>query len=96
MESAMAKISISLTEDHARMIEQAVQSGDYASSSEVIREALREWRIRRRLGQLWDEGVASGMADAGESIEDIKAAARRGKGTDSRHAPRQKISTRPA
>ncbi len=73
----MAKMSISLTSEHARLIEQAVQSGDYASSSEVVREALREWKGRRLLGRLWDEGLASGRADPAETIDDIKAEARR-------------------
>jgi antitoxin ParD1/3/4 len=71
-----AKISISLTDEHARLLNEAVASGDYASSSEVIREALREWRGRRLLGQLRDEGVATGRADDGETIADIKEAAR--------------------
>jgi antitoxin ParD1/3/4 len=71
-----AKISISLTDEHARLVTEAVASGDYASSSEVIREALREWRGRRLLGQLWDEGVATGRADDGETNADIKEAAR--------------------
>ena len=35
----VAKISISLTEEHARMLDEAMASSDYASSSEVIREA---------------------------------------------------------
>jgi antitoxin ParD1/3/4 len=72
-----AKISISLTDEHARLVTEAVASGDYASSSEVIREALRDWRGKRLLGQLWDEGIASGRADEGETIADIKQAARR-------------------
>jgi len=72
----MAKISISLTNDHARLIEQAVKSGDYASSSEVIREALREWKAKHLLGRLWDEGLASGQADPDESIDAIKKQAR--------------------
>ena len=75
-----AKISISLTDEHARLINEAVASGDYASSSEVIREALRAWRANRVLGRLWDEGIGSGTADAGETIDDIKDAARRHKG----------------
>jgi antitoxin ParD1/3/4 len=58
------------------LVEEAVQTGDYASSSEVIREALREWKAKRLLGRLWDEGVVSGDADADETIDDIKAAAR--------------------
>lgn len=71
------KISISLTSEHARLIQDAVASGDYASSSEVVREALRDWRAKRLLGQLWDEGIASGRADPDETIDDIKREARR-------------------
>jgi antitoxin ParD1/3/4 len=73
----MAKISVSLTDEHVRMVNEAVASGDYASSSEVIRDALRDWKARRLLGRLWDEGVASGRADASETMADIKAEARR-------------------
>lgn len=54
----------------------AVASGDYASSSEVIREVLRDWRSKRRLGRLWNEDIASGGADQDQSIETIKHAAR--------------------
>lgn len=76
-----AKISISLTDEHARLVSEAVASGDYASSSEVIREALRDWRGKRLLGRLWDEGVGSGRAAEGETIAEIKQAARRRRGT---------------
>ena len=58
------------------MINQAVKSGDYASSSEVIREALREWKAKRLLGHFWDEGMASGDSSAHESMDDIKSFAR--------------------
>ncbi len=37
----MEKISISLTEKHAAAIRARVESGEYASASEVIRAALR-------------------------------------------------------
>ena len=60
-------------------MQEAVKSGDYTSSSEVIREALREWKTRRLLGQMWDDGVASGLCDPGLSMNDIKAEARRRK-----------------
>lgn len=73
----MEKMSISVTPEQARLIEKAVAGGDYASSSEVIRDALREWKARRLLGELWDEGIASGWADPDETIDDIKAEARR-------------------
>jgi len=35
----------------AALVTQAVESGEYASNSEVIREALREWKQRRSLAQ---------------------------------------------
>ncbi len=73
----MEKISISLTRSQLQLVEEAVKTGEYASSSEVIREALREWKAKRLLGHLWDEGLASGDVDDNESMEDIKAAARR-------------------
>jgi antitoxin ParD1/3/4 len=66
--SKVEKISVALTPEMAQMVKANVGSGDYASSSELIREALREWRQRREmqvqareeLGKLSDVGVASG------------------------------------
>lgn len=40
------KLSISLPLDMARMIRRQVENGDYASNSEVIRDALRIWQQR--------------------------------------------------
>ncbi|MBD2488416.1 type II toxin-antitoxin system ParD family antitoxin [Aulosira sp. FACHB-615] len=45
------KISVALTPEMAALVRNAVESGEYASSSEVIREALREWK-QKRLHQL--------------------------------------------
>ena len=64
----VAKLSIALTLDMAATVRQAVESGDYASASEVIREALREWKRKRgvdreiveELRRLWQEGLDSG------------------------------------
>lgn len=62
------KLSIALTPEMAGMVKQAVRSGEYASSSEVIREALRLWRDHQQaraqeieaLRRTWGEGIASG------------------------------------
>lgn len=67
---AVQKISISLSEELARDIEAAVAIGDYSTTSEVVRDALRAWKQQRaervaeieRLRALWAEGVASGEA----------------------------------
>lgn len=47
--ASIEKISIALPPEMVSMVRQAVESGEYASSSEVIREALREWTHRRTL-----------------------------------------------
>ena len=41
------KISVALTDELLSSVHDAVATGDYASSSEVVREALREWKQRR-------------------------------------------------
>lgn len=78
---AVQKISISLTEELASDVEAAVASGDYSTTSEVVRDALRAWKRERadhgaairRLRHLWDEGLASGDAvDGGFDADDIK------------------------
>ena len=66
------KLSIGLPTDMATLVRKAVETGDYASSSEVIREALREWKARRaarseavsELRRLWEEGIDSGRSAA--------------------------------
>ncbi len=75
------KISVSLTDEHARLLNEAVASGDYASSSEVIREALRDWRARRPLGRPSTEGTAGGRAAEGGTVADTRKAARRNRKT---------------
>lgn len=70
------KISISITDEHAALLQEAVGSGAYASSSEVVREALREWQARRVVGEIWDAGLASGRCDPGTTMADIKREAR--------------------
>jgi putative addiction module CopG family antidote len=44
---SIEKVSIALPSYMLAMVKQAVEGGDYASSSEVVREALREWKARR-------------------------------------------------
>ena len=41
------KLSIALTPEMAAMVREAVAGGEYASASEVVREALRGWRVHK-------------------------------------------------
>jgi antitoxin ParD1/3/4 len=45
------KVSIALTSEMAAAVREAVEKGEYASSSEVVREALRDWKLKRSLQQ---------------------------------------------
>jgi antitoxin ParD1/3/4 len=62
------KLSVALTPDMAAEVRAAVEAGDYGSVSEVVREALRDWRLRRKietleteeLRRLVQEGIDSG------------------------------------
>lgn len=78
------KLSIALTPEMAAAVRQCVESGEYASSSEVIREALRDWKLKRSLQQndladlrsLWQAGLDSGHGRYA-TMDDIKTEARR-------------------
>ncbi len=68
--SNIEKLSVALTGEQLSAIRAAVDGGEYATTSEVIRDAVRDWQRKRemrqeeirRLRQLWDDGVASGSA----------------------------------
>ena len=70
------KISVAITAGQHAKIKAAVERGDYATTSEVIRTALREWELKEelrrlegeRIAKLWDEGLASGPAIEGPPI----------------------------
>lgn len=78
------KVSIALTPEMAAVVRQAVESGEYASNSEIVREALRDWKLKRALQQqeieelrrLWQEGLHSGPSRFA-GMADLKAEARR-------------------
>lgn len=78
------KISVALPPEMVGLIKEAVEGGTYSSSSEVIREALRDWKEKqerktlavKELRRIWREGLASGPGRFG-SVEEIKAEARR-------------------
>ncbi len=68
------KVSIALTHEQIGALRSAVDSGEYATTSEVVREAIRDWQAKRELRQeeirhlrqLWDEGKASGSRGAAD------------------------------
>jgi antitoxin ParD1/3/4 len=62
--ATVEKISIALPPDMAALLRDAVATGEYASSSEVIRDALRDWKYKRALRH--------------QAIEELRAAVHEG------------------
>ena len=63
---SVEKISIALPPEMVSTVRRAVESGEYSSSSEVVREALRDWSHKRTLREMgleelrrvWQQAVA--------------------------------------
>lgn len=72
------RLTITLPSDMAAAVKGAVAGGDYASTSEVIREALRDWKMKRAL-QLQElaalkADIRKGLADAATGrVQDFNA-----------------------
>jgi antitoxin ParD1/3/4 len=49
--ASIKKISIALPGEMVAQLREAVETGEYASSSEVVPDALREWTQKRNLHQ---------------------------------------------
>jgi antitoxin ParD1/3/4 len=62
------RLTITLPSDMAAVVKDAVEGGDYASNSEVVREALRDWKMKRAL-QLQE--LASLKADIDRGLTDL-------------------------
>ena len=68
--ASVEKVSVALTTEQISALKSAVDAGEYATTSEIVREAVRDWQLKRelrqedikRLRRMWDEGVASGPA----------------------------------
>ena len=62
------KVSVAVTTHQAALLREAVKTGAYATTSEIVREAVRDWEAKwearqadaKHLRELWDEGKASG------------------------------------
>ena len=73
----MRTMTVSLSPQQAKRVQDAVATGAYASNSEVVRDALRLWEQREevralelaRLRQAYEEGRASGEPRAVDADE---------------------------
>jgi antitoxin ParD1/3/4 len=68
--SEIERLTITLPAEMAASVREAVDEGNYASSSEVIREALRDWKMKRAVQM---QELAALRADLQKGLDDIAA-----------------------
>ena len=68
--SSIERMTITMPADMAAVVKAAVEAGDYASTSEVVRDALREWKMRRAI-QLQE--IAALKVDIDKGLADVAA-----------------------
>jgi antitoxin ParD1/3/4 len=68
--SEIERMTVTMPAEMAAAIKSAVHAGDYASTSEVVRAALRDWKMKRAL-QI--EELAALKADIDAGLADVVA-----------------------
>ena len=68
--STIERMTITMPADMAAVVKAAVDDGDYASTSEVVRDALREWKTKRAI-QIQE--IAALKADIDKGLADVAA-----------------------
>ena len=69
--SATEKITISLPAEMVADVRAAVEAGEFTSTSEVIRDALRQWRRQRTILALNNDELRRLVAEARASGEPV-------------------------
>jgi antitoxin ParD1/3/4 len=68
--SNIERMTITMPAEMAAVVRAAVDGGDYASTSEVVRDALRDWKTRRALHA---QELAALKADIDQGLADVAA-----------------------
>ena len=66
-------LSVALTPDMVAEVRAAVEGGDYGSVSEVVRDALRDWRLRRKIETLEIEELRRQVQEGIGSVPGLDA-----------------------
>jgi len=68
--TTIERLTVTMPAEMAATLKRAVDSGEYASASEVIREALRDWSFKRQM--MLDE-LSALKQDIDKGLADIAA-----------------------
>jgi len=66
----LERLTITMPGELAAVVKAAVAEGDYASTSEVVREALRDWKVKRAIQH---KEITSLKADIDKGLADVAA-----------------------
>lgn len=77
----LERITVTMPEEMAAKLREAVESGKYATTSEIVREALRGWNEHQerqqaaleKLRELIDEGLQGPSLPAEEVFADLRS-----------------------
>lgn len=64
------RLTVTLPAEMTAVIKEAIATGDYASASEVIREAVRDWKLKRALHL---QELVALKADIDKGLADVAA-----------------------
>lgn len=70
MSTPLERLTVTMPAEMAAAIKQAVEDGDYASTSEVVREAVRDWKLRRQIAL---DDLSALKADIDQGLSDLAA-----------------------
>ena len=68
--SGIERMTVTMPADMAAVVKAAVDGGDYASTSEVVRDALRDWKIKRAVQV---QELAALKSDIDRGLADVAA-----------------------
>jgi len=66
--SNIERMTVTVTPEMALTMRTALSDGAYASNSEIVREALRDWQHKRQLRETELAGLRADIAAAGQDI----------------------------
>jgi len=77
----LERITVTMPEEMAAKLRAAVESGEYATTSEIVREALRDWsaeqdrvvRTVRDLRAMLEKAAAGPWRDGEEVLAELRA-----------------------
>ncbi len=70
--NTIERMTVTVTQEMALAMRSALTQGDYASSSEIVRDALRDWQHKRKLQETELEALRVDIAVADRDVAEAR------------------------